>query len=1129
MQMLKKLMMYIPILIIFFTFNSLADIKSKKELSSDGRLKHRSARATEFVKYEAESNPTSPKVIYKTALNSTAFGTVVGETMWDEQQVRSMTRQIGHRGTGFLHLVWTDLDEADIDASSLDIAYNAIDLASSCDIMYSSDGIKGQMGRARNTSLDTYFGTPYPIFAAQTELASDDYPATFWDMGWQLGTPLPFGVYYLDYPTDIFGWDANPGTGPGNENLYPYIEMQNGTELVLHMTTMEDNSDKRTLSYYRRVGEYGFEDFENPNGTWSDQKVIDTVGWGDARVIASINSDKVAIVWMAPAAFFRDDPTNEYENGWLNDVYYIMSESQGADWMTNTPVPSLSQEGNTGLFTDVNITNYADPSAFPNGYFGFESAFTEVQGLFDLEDNLHVIWGTRISSSEEYVMWRDGAVWHWSENHTTPSLIYRPPELVQNPEAYCAAVGYNMQNVGGFSLAECIKGDNAGNLYVTFTRFGHDGNPCEDIDFDNPGSPGAGNLNGYLYYSASDNGGLSWDRPQRVTDRIPTYEGCSPDSTNEWACNTEVFGSLARYSRTETCGPDVGEEVLDLFYIQDLAPGGILSVSNPMFTNNPFTWFALPCRDIVPEAVWQDDLRDEGLGICYNYDWILVASPGETAYDTIVAVNPGLLDNNFNITVEYEDGDGWATANPQSGSIAPILNDTAIIELAFTAPEDAQEDRFIYCTININHDGVESPRQIPVCFWVEGVHTYPPIYDTLATTCKQVRINNTGRMSGMVSGASFNYIDECDTFGNADARRYLYDASLAIAWDDGEVKLCTDFYTSSPYGNHAFWPTGELLVDEECSNDYIYATGEFTTFDSSINCRTELYVPKGDTACEFIIQKYYITSASGPKNNVAIGYIWDLDVPSDSGFDNVSFGDPTRNLLYMMAEEADDDGEAESLAECGVDQQSNDRFAGVRILPTGDISGYPKNLITVDNNTWVYQTGPYGGDAPFPAGPTYDLMLTAEGIIPWCPAAPSDDSIYVDLSMLATFGEYNLTENYPVEIAFALITGRTGETDFLAEVDKAFKWAGDPGLIVGYYCLLAGDANLDWDFNVGDAVYLINNVFRGGPPPDMFGNADANGDCFVNVGDAVYIINTVFKGGPDPWCNFSCSPNSGCK
>ena len=67
--------------------------------------------------------------------------------------------------------------------------------------------------------------------------------------------------------------------------------------------------------------------------------------------------------------------------------------------------------------------------------------------------------------------------------------------------------------------------------------------------------------------------------------------------------------------------------------------------------------------------------------------------------------------------------------------------------------------------------------------------------------------------------------------------------------------------------------------------------------------------------------------------------------------------------------------------------------------------------------------------------------------------------------------------------------------------------------IVQFIC---GDANSDETLNVGDAVYLINYVFKSGPAPDPLCVGDSNGDEAVNVGDAVHMINYVFKSGPPP-------------
>jgi len=63
---------------------------------------------------------------------------------------------------------------------------------------------------------------------------------------------------------------------------------------------------------------------------------------------------------------------------------------------------------------------------------------------------------------------------------------------------------------------------------------------------------------------------------------------------------------------------------------------------------------------------------------------------------------------------------------------------------------------------------------------------------------------------------------------------------------------------------------------------------------------------------------------------------------------------------------------------------------------------------------------------------------------------------------------------------------------------------------------IPGDANVDQSVDVGDAVYLINYIFRDGAAPVIPNWADANADCQVNVGDAVSLINYIFREGAAP-------------
>ena len=63
-----------------------------------------------------------------------------------------------------------------------------------------------------------------------------------------------------------------------------------------------------------------------------------------------------------------------------------------------------------------------------------------------------------------------------------------------------------------------------------------------------------------------------------------------------------------------------------------------------------------------------------------------------------------------------------------------------------------------------------------------------------------------------------------------------------------------------------------------------------------------------------------------------------------------------------------------------------------------------------------------------------------------------------------------------------------------------------------------GDANGDGKVTVSDVVYLINYLFKGGPPPIPYEAGEANCDARVTVSDVVYLINYLFKGGPPPIC-----------
>lgn len=70
-----------------------------------------------------------------------------------------------------------------------------------------------------------------------------------------------------------------------------------------------------------------------------------------------------------------------------------------------------------------------------------------------------------------------------------------------------------------------------------------------------------------------------------------------------------------------------------------------------------------------------------------------------------------------------------------------------------------------------------------------------------------------------------------------------------------------------------------------------------------------------------------------------------------------------------------------------------------------------------------------------------------------------------------------------------------------------------------YLQSMCGDINEDSTSNAGDAVHLVNYIFKTGPPPMPIYAGDVNCDGETNIGDAVYMIVYVFKGGSPPCGN----------
>jgi len=74
----------------------------------------------------------------------------------------------------------------------------------------------------------------------------------------------------------------------------------------------------------------------------------------------------------------------------------------------------------------------------------------------------------------------------------------------------------------------------------------------------------------------------------------------------------------------------------------------------------------------------------------------------------------------------------------------------------------------------------------------------------------------------------------------------------------------------------------------------------------------------------------------------------------------------------------------------------------------------------------------------------------------------------------------------------------------------------DPISVPGDPRFRRGDGNDDGRGDLSDAVFILNYLFLGGPPPACLAAANTNGDANVDIADPTYLLNHLFVGGPTP-------------
>jgi M6 family metalloprotease-like protein len=364
-------------------------------------------------------------------------------------------------------------------------------------------------------------------------------------------------------------------------------------------------------------------------------------------------------------------------------------------------------------------------------------------------------------------------------------------------------------------------------------------------------------------------------------------------------------------------------------------------------------------------------------------------------------------------------------------------------------------------------------------------------YDTIATPCVKLRVNNMGSFGGEASPfISLDYGAQGDC-----AYSYLYSGTPLITYQSGPGYLADwNLYGRSSF---AMARTGEPMAPVVDSGAYqVYRSGTFVTSDRKIAFEKTWYAPRQSDSCNFMIQRLRVWSWDKLDHaGLSVGEAVDWDVPGGSGPLNTGGFDAGSHLIYLRG--------------TGMDcQDDTRRFAGQALIVMSDASGIidssisPFGARTAANAQYLYDS------AGFVSSQAYTLMHQ--------PGFSALSSAEDQFSLMTFVSSYTIGGNDTLSIYSSIMTIRNGTVnDLIATVNKAKLWA-EIHLLAPPPSYVPGDASGDSSVDISDAVYLISYIFSGGSAPAPLVAGDANCDSAVDISDVVYLIAYIFSGGTAP-------------
>ncbi|MGB2803507.1 MAG: hypothetical protein WBD64_01250, partial [Candidatus Zixiibacteriota bacterium] len=476
------------------------------------------------------------------------------------------------------------------------------------------------------------------------------------------------------------------------------------------------------------------------------------------------------------------------------------------------------------------------------------------------------------------------------------------------------------------------------------------------------------------------------------------------------------------------------------------------------------------------------------------------ATPGDPPVDVFQVEIGAVLGYAQNVTLSLLDPGVDITATFNPNGVPPEFDADVAIAVGGSVS---------YGDYSLTFQGVGDDQQTKTC----GVtlRVQPPYDEGLVHFFHGTQVvSNFGAIANDASSDNFNWYGT-----NA-----LYDGSIisAVPGDPQNDHMALDMYDCEHVG---FIPNRHMTITDigGCVGDPTYeelygemSYSEFYTSEDVISCEWDSLFIIGlrDVECtDFSIKiKIYYNPTETPIPELWAAVFEDWDV--GDAYSNTGEMDPDHNLMYQW------------------DPAEPSIVFGIMKVPFDDLP--MQSMVFVYNPEEVYPTGQFSLNCGGVPGPSYmfdEFMVPGlfrnVGEHPWG-QDPDDHSTF----MASQPFSLNPDEKH-IEIWI----------DFGRNTNDGMTWEQWYKKILRYVGMYRGDVNasdtLDLpSLDVSDLVYLINYLYKGGPAPLPFadqGNVDGKGPYAAFVGDnldylcpknnvdvqdLVYLLNFIYKGGPPP-------------